>query len=329
MPLQKTEDFDNRYFKCGFCNNIIAKPDDYFNKRKSYIICKCPHCGESSLLNYAEKVQIPRPAPEISERETEVGEPRGKSKNKFTLKNNGGLVVMIVISALGGLVGLFALGFVGYLIYLDATPSPLQKASELGDLPEVQKLIQEGASINKINGNIGNTPLAAALGNDHLDVAEFLIANGAIISSDHFQIAINHGDLEMAQYMIEHGGKPSSCGLFDYIQTSPGDDNWDPQIIDFLLVSGVDINCEGYQVESPNRLTALGHAVHYRDFKLVKYLVEKGADVNATMGGRQTPLMLAENGWRQTWKGNAGTTYYSDIEPSPEIANYLREHGAK
>jgi len=100
---------------------------------------------------------------------------------------------------------------------------------------------------------------------------------------------------------------PAGCNNVDYKITSEED----VKIAGFKLVkalveSGADINAD-----SPAIYNILTGACHQQNFELVKYLVENGADVNKESCGTQyTPLSMAIK------EGNL------------EIVKYLIEHGA-
>ena len=60
------------------------------------------------------------------------------------------------------------------------------------------------------------------------------------------------------------------------------------QILDFLIQSGANIQQMHEKVGS-----TLHYAVKHRKCEMVKYLVEKGVDVNIKDSQHQTPLMIA------------------------------------
>lgn len=83
----------------------------------------------------------------------------------------------------------------------------------------------------------------------------------------------------------------------------------DTQRIADLVKSGADVNERG----GVNNWTPLMHAVHKNQPAAVEALLKAGADINLTAGalGRNTALRLAE------------------VQNHPQIAQILRDHGAK
>lgn len=213
---------------------------------------------------------------------------------------------------------------------------PLTSAAWRGDLTEVRRLVEEGASIDQKDMN-GETPLEGAMNHaffskgDNYGVTKYLIAKGASVKNPEVLEGAILGDrLDIVKEIVSRGEKPKPDSLAGYIVSNVNHE-WNRQLCDYLLDSGTDINSQhegGLKVDGSNYTsTALGFAVHYRDFDMVKYLVEKGADVNKPIN----TLTLAEEEYRVNLDDNAGpgTHYYRIVPPSPEIANYLKQHGAR
>jgi hypothetical protein len=241
-----------------------------------------------------------------------------------------------VITGIPGCAWIFIfLGFVILLaIVFQEVKTPLGKAAELGDLAEVQSLVEAGAAIDKGDPVNGDTPLEMALirsgssKGDNAGVAEYLIARGAHATDGALDLAILNGEFEIARELIDRGAKSAPNSLAESVSSTilP----WHPEGVDLFLETGADINMN-FKDNHGNNYTALGYAVYYRDFDLVKYLVIKGADVNLHPGSSTTPLQLAKTGYRrftQGCQGCMGTNYYIDIPPSSGIANFLVQNGA-
>ena len=83
-------------------------------------------------------------------------------------------------------------------------PYKLHAAAYLGCLDMVKKLIDGGANINEKDKN-DNTPLEVASATGHLDVVDFLIANGADLkrSSGALILAAENGKFDVTKYFLD------------------------------------------------------------------------------------------------------------------------------
>lgn len=88
-------------------------------------------------------------------------------------------------------------------------------AASDGDLIRVQRFLQEGVDVNAQDDN-GYSPLHAAVSYDHLELVEFLLANGAALS-----LADQDGDqaihlcesTAMFDLLVEAGADPLAVNL--------------------------------------------------------------------------------------------------------------------
>lgn len=93
-----------------------------------------------------------------------------------------------------------------------AAGEPLHEAAKKGDMDQINRLIEKGATVDVMDEN-SNTPLYIAVGQGHKDVVELLILKGANVN------AIDNKDrtpLDWANYsrhkdlvelLIRHGGE--------------------------------------------------------------------------------------------------------------------------
>jgi hypothetical protein len=103
---------------------------------------------------------------------------------------------------------------------------------------------------------------------------------------------------------------------------------WDSKTADFLLKSSADIDrLESDRNDDGVFYNALGYAVRYRDLRLVKYLVKKGANVNQPLN--TLAIANAEFGRNPVKLHSPGVRIYVVTPPSTEIASYLEAHGAQ
>lgn len=90
----------------------------------------------------------------------------------------------------------------------------LRDAAITGDLGRVKKLVSEGCELNHASG-AGDTPLSNAVKGRSIEVARFLLANGADVSLRNsltgetpLMEAANSGDTEMLKLLLAQGADP-------------------------------------------------------------------------------------------------------------------------
>jgi ankyrin repeat protein len=146
-----------------------------------------------------------------------------------------------------------------------AFAGPIHDAARKGDLKKVNALIQADPKVVAEKDGDGNTPLHVAALHGELAVAQALVAAGADINAKNTEAPFLPGD------------------LWGVISSS---NHQDPVIL--LKVQGVNTadNKNGY---TPLDLAAF--SVRY--LPMVKFLIDKGADVNAQSAAGASPLFWA------------------------------------
>lgn len=96
---------------------------------------------------------------------------------------------------------------VNKLLALGADPNfeqgiPLIRAVWGGNLPTIDILLKAGANIN-IENLAGKTPLGMAAKQGKKEVAEFLLNNGARLSTQDIDIAINNKHFQLAEFLAK------------------------------------------------------------------------------------------------------------------------------
>lgn len=135
----------------------------------------------------------------------------------------------------------------------------LIEAAKNGDLEKVKKLIQEGAYIDD-RGAEGKTALMHACSNEHLDVVQYLLKQGANVE------LINNHDSQAIHY---------------------GYKNVD--ILKELLKYGADINYQDYYGNTPLHLTISFHKIN-----VAKYIINNtDANLNIKDKGNYAPILIA------------------------------------
>lgn len=206
---------------------------------------------------------------------------------------------------------------------------PVANAAERGDLHEVKDRIEGGTPID-LPDSVGDTPLMISVRNNQTEVSMYLIDKGANVDRFIMKAAILRANLDLVKVLVNRGERIRAYALVRARrQTDIGKYQ---EFLDYLLQNGADINAQRTQPGDYHDFTALHIAVRQRDFDMVKYLVDNGADLNIRTkrsAGFDTPLDLAERGYRITSGGGPGIHTYFDVPPSPEIAQFLRSRGAK
>jgi hypothetical protein len=172
------------------------------------------------------------------------------------------------------LVALFSLTACGLL------PDRLQKAAFLGDIPEVQRLLVEGYSVNALRIDEGfypfrGTPLTVATAEGHLDVVKLLIGRGAEVN------ARTGFEGATALMYAAWAGTDPLWGTNHYRRTFA-------DIIRLLIDKGADVNARDSLGYSALMIASFcGHQ------NIVELLLDEGADVNAKSNDGHSALVLA------------------------------------
>ena len=164
-----------------------------------------------------------------------------------------------------------------YLIAKGIDISKMKTAdwAAIGNLEKVKADIKNGKSIDLPNSK-GFTPLEASLSNKHINVAKYLIENGAVITTKAIRYPAGYGDLDVIRFLVDKGADVNgkeSYGL-TVLMSASGSGNL--KLVEYLVEQGTDINVTDNSGE-----TALFDATKKGDLVIVKYLLSKGMDINA------------------------------------------------
>jgi len=175
----------------------------------------------------------------------------------------------------------------------EATAKLLSIVSE-ASADEVARLIQEGANVNAVGEDDGQTPLMiAALNNSNPDVLRVLIKEGADVNAGcrwtPLMIAAeNNENPDVLRVLIEGG---ANVNIATYDGWTPlmraARDNKNPEVMRVLIEGGANVNAVNEDGQTPLMIAAY---YNYNP-EVSRFLIEGGADVNAV--GRWTPLMFA------------------------------------
>ncbi|HAQ60804.1 TPA: hypothetical protein DCR49_02180 [Candidatus Delongbacteria bacterium] len=190
--------------------------------------------------------------------------------------------------------------------------SPLMIAVMEGHADIVKLLLESGSDPNSVSKiyfegiESEYPPLVISVFKNNFEITKLLIENKAEINySDDFPsallLAVLNKNITMLKFLLENGASLDSYNLeyrFDYNRfknTYWGNSlivvaarNRDYDILNLLLSKGISIDFRGRSSES-----ALIYAVKMEDLKLVKYILDKGADANYTREYRSSKFVPA------------------------------------
>lgn len=187
------------------------------------------------------------------------------------------------------------------LIECDAKGNtPLLIAVDQGQLDVVKYMLKKGCDINEKNIE-GRTALMLAAIDNNMTIIKFLIQNGAEVQRKDSQgkttlmLAAKNNSISATKYLLDNGGDINelnimllSCvGMTDRVKLLVENENADIEYAD------------------ENGCTALLSAVKSNNIELVKYLIKKGADIEARdqrFDGKTALHLAARRGYHEIVK---------------------------
>jgi ankyrin repeat protein len=136
----------------------------------------------------------------------------------------------------------------------------IHKAVIKGDLNRVVALLKDHPELLESKNNMGQTPLLAAVAHNQLEIAELLLANGAVVNA---RDGYGHTPLMQALWVYNHD-----------------------KMVRLLLAKEADVN-----LEDKWKMTALAYAAKQGQMEDAKILLANDANVNVVTGS--SPLYLA------------------------------------
>jgi hypothetical protein len=145
---------------------------------------------------------------------------------------------------------------------LDSKDKKLLKASIIGDVKKVKKLLIEGANVN-VQNKFGRTPLHLVASYDYFEIAKVLIANGANVNAQD-----------------KNGWTPLHEAAF-----------WGcMNVVKLLIENGANVNAKNKFGNTPLHLASIRGNI-----EIVRLLLEHGADPDIINNGGNTAIDLARN----------------------------------
>ena len=152
--------------------------------------------------------------------------------------------------------------------------APIHKAAKSGNLEEVKRLVDEKPSCVDRPDVTTTTPLDHACSHNHLDVASYLLDQGAEVDSTGTMLrrACARGELALVQLLVSRGaeitpyiGSGALCAATSYKRRD---------VVEYLLTRPEVV--VGLSTPDHKGFTALWYALG--DVELVRMLMEAGAD---------------------------------------------------
>ena len=163
-----------------------------------------------------------------------------------------------------------------------ALGSPLYYASLCGFRDLAEHLVKSSQDVNAFGGR-HHSPLAAALFNRHTHVAELLCQHGADIELAGYnnRTLLVDGHVDAVQWLLEHGANVNFRQQTDWRASFPAG-------LTFLSNRNGIPNAAMDHAGSPLHMASL-----HDHFKIMRLLIQRGADVTSCDNLNSTPLHLA------------------------------------
>jgi ankyrin repeat protein len=226
-----------------------------------------------------------------------------------------------------------AFQFVGGEVYDPATLRSEQKHElnifKRGSITAINKLLDKGFDINKSHPKTKKTPLIYACDGNRADVVELLIARGAKVNrrddngDTPLVSAIYNNNIMITKMLLQAGAKVNFRNYRGKTPLMTAIAMKSPELVDILIKARAAIQLERYeetalhevarfgQIEAGEKLLKLGADLEAQDYseqatplmyavevkrpEMVKFLVSKGANVNAVSYSGRSVLMQAIN----------------------------------
>ena len=172
----------------------------------------------------------------------------------------------------------------------ESTSSPgsrLLAAAREGSLNDVRSALSTGANIN-VRTNNNSTPLIYASESGHLEIVKYLVERGAdlTLTDNNGNTALDRARANNKPAVVEYLSSFFKNNLYASVQK--GDLNG----VKLALENGANINQRSGDYNS----TPLMEASYYGHLEVVKFLVEKGADITAADDDGDTVFFYAQWG---------------------------------
>lgn len=165
-----------------------------------------------------------------------------------------------------------------------------------GIVSRSKRLLTQGARVDENENSFRITPLHCAASRGHLELAEFLLENGADANaiardgSTPLHLATQYGQRPIMKLLLHRSVNPQvaneegETALQLAVRTE-----WDEATVPLLVKNKVDVNNRNIRTGD----TALHLAIRWRRIRIMQHLLDKGASIDMTNEDGFTPLQLA------------------------------------
>ncbi len=203
---------------------------------------------------------------------------------------------------------------------------PILLAAQSGQIGVIEVLVNNGQDINIPSGQLGHTPLHAALSYGQSACAQFLLERGANMQpKNHTHAIFCASNVECIKLLLDRGvdvNTPTDSGctplhLMTGFELSNHKLSFEERLAccQYLLERGADVNAltnEQYRVAGVTPLhRAVEETKEDKDSRIVQLLLDYGANINAKDANGKTPL------------------YYLKGDKENPLYNLLKSQGAR
>ena len=183
----------------------------------------------------------------------------------------------------------------------DAKTTALITASSHGHVDIVKFLVEAGGDVNVFDMNSfytkgsGWTPMVYAAMKGHIEVIEYFLEMGVdvdqgdAVGSTALMTAAFYGKTSVVEFLLLKGADPNATSDNGMTPLIAAAGNGQFNITKMLVADGAEVTAKG----SDYGESALYFSVEKDFWKVAKYLISKGADVNVQTDFGVTPLMKA------------------------------------
>ena len=168
-----------------------------------------------------------------------------------------------------------------------AAGESLHEAAKKGDLDQINRLLETGATADVMDEN-SNTPLYVAVGQGHKDVVELLILKGANVNAVcwlgytplHWAVAALGGQTELAELLVAKGASIDAVDHKGKTPLSHAAKIGHTELAELLIAKGANVNA----IDNKGR-TPLDWAAYSRHKDLVEMLIRHGGEIRTPWSG--------------------------------------------